>query len=252
MMETLHANGRTLAYVNLPSSGDDNRPSLIFLCGFHSSMEGIKALAFEDYCRSRGLSFTRFDYSGHGSSSGDFEAGCIGDWLVDTLAIFDHLMSPPCIVLGSSMGAWIGLLLARLRKPMISGFVGISSAPDFTERQIRMALSSRQQEELQRFGRTSFPSCYEDGLPYPITSRLIDDGVRHRVMGNTIPLDCPVRLVHGTADQEIPWQTAVELARYIASDDLTITLIKDGDHRLSTRPHLNRIFSIVDGLVANG
>ena len=245
MIKFHRANGRLLAYI----SHTGGEPGVFFLGGFNSSMDGVKAMAFEAYCLDKGWSYTRFDYSGHGRSAGEFTDGSIGDWLEDALAVFDHLVKRPGLIIGSSMGAWIGILLALRRSPLVSGLFGIASAPDFTERQIASQLTTQQRDELLRSGHINIPSCYDDDLPYTITAKLIEEGSHHLILGDPITLDCPVRLIHGCRDRDIPWQTAVELADRIDHDDVTLTLIKNGDHRLSSDEHLARIFRMLDPFV---
>ena len=173
----------------------------------------------------------RFDYSGHGASEGRFEDGDIGRWTADALALMDALTQGPLVLVGSSMGGWIALLVALARPGRVAGLVGIAAAPDFTERLMWQAMSPRERERLMGEGVLHVPSQY--GEPYPITRRLIEDGRRRLLLDAPIPLDCPVRLLHGQRDPDVPWETALRVAERLSGTDVQVTLVKDGDHRLS-------------------
>lgn len=211
---------------------EGNEPTVIFLGGFKSDMEGGKALALEAFCKERGQRFIRFDYSGHGQSSGQFTDGTISSWKDDALAIIDQLGSKNSILIGSSMGAWIALLVALERKEKVSGLITIAAAPDFTERRIWQTASKEKREELVREGIYHEPSCYDDE-PYPITLTLIEDGRKHLLMNSPIELDIPVRLIQGMMDDDVPWQTSQELLEGITSEDVELYLFKNAGHRLS-------------------
>ena len=234
------ADGRSLAYARTPGAG----PGVIFLTGFKSDMTGAKALALEAHCRARGQAFLRFDYTGHGASSGAFEEGCIGDWLRDARDAFDALTHGPQVVVGSSMGGWIALLLAMARPERVQGLVGIASAPDFTEELIWQNLNEEGRQQLQQQGVFYAPSCYGEE-PYPITRALIEEARGHLLFtapspfqgegwgeGN-IPVHCPVRLLHGMQDADVPWQVSARLAEQLASHDVRLTLVKGSGHRMS-------------------
>ncbi len=206
-------------------------PTIVFLPGLRSDMGGAKALALRGASASWGQAMLRLDYGGHGTSGGRFEDGCIGDWAADALAIIEAATTGPLVLVGSSMGGWIGLLLARHLGRRVAGFVAIAAAPDFTETMIRPALTPAQRHALERDGRFEIENAYGDVLP--ITRRLLDDGAENLVLGAPIPLACPVRLLQGQADADVPWRTALDLAERIEGADVRVLLVKDGDHRLS-------------------
>ena len=212
----------------------------MFCGGFKSDMTGSKAEALEQFCIEQGRAFTRFDYTGHGASSGHFEEGTIGAWVDDTLAMIDQVTTGPLLLIGSSMGGWIMLLAALARPERIKGLVGIASAPDFTEDLMWQAATAAERAVLQQTGRWEQPSAYSDE-PYVITHRLIEEGRQHLLLRGPIAIDCPVHLLHGQRDPDVPFETSLRLAARLQSDDVTIELIKAGDHRLSTPSDLERI-----------
>lgn len=212
-------------------------PGVVFLGGFMSDMTGSKATTLEAFCRSRGQAFLRFDYRGHGASSGRFEDGTIGLWAEDALAAFDRLTEGPQILVGSSMGGWIALLTALKRRERVAGLVGIAAAPDFTEDLLWAALPSDQREALTRNGVIRLPSEYSE-RPYSITMKLIEDGRRQQLLRSPIDLPCPVRLLHGMRDPDVPWQRSLRLADKLTTQDVRVLLVKDGDHRLSREQDL--------------
>ena len=236
--------GATIAYHRLSGKADDGRPGIIFLGGFASDMTGTKATALEGFCRARGQAFVRFDYSGHGQSSGAFRDGTIGRWTADALAVIDAVATGPQILVGSSMGGWIMLLAALARRERIAGLVGIAAAPDFTEDLMWAALAPGDREALAREGVLVQPSDYAE-TPYVITRALIEDGRARLLLRAPIDLACPVRLLHGMRDADVPWQTSLRLSERLASDDVQILLIKGGDHRLSRPADLQRLFAAV-------
>ncbi|MQP64297.1 alpha/beta fold hydrolase [Niveispirillum sp. SYP-B3756] len=207
-------------------------PGLVFLGGFRSDMTGIKATSLEAWARETGRAFIRFDYQGHGASGGEWEQGSIGQWRDDALAVLDRLTEGPQILVGSSMGGWIALLVALARPERVAGLLGIAPAPDFTERMIRPRLGPAQVAALARDGRFIAPSAY-DPAGYPITRHLLEEATAHLLLPGPIPLTCPVRLLHGQRDPDIPWQTSLELAAALEGEDVRVVLVKDGDHRLS-------------------
>ena len=229
---------------------DGTLPEVVFLPGFRSDMTGAKAVRLDAHCRKAGRAFTRFDYRGHGASSGRFEDGAVGDWLADTLAVLDRIVAGrPCVLAGSSMGGWLALLAALARPGQVRGLVGIAAAPDFTEGLIRARLSPGQAESLARDGLFLAPSAYGD--PIPITRRLMDDGAGHLLLRRaTIPLRVPVHLLHGQEDPDVPWQTSLTLAARLEGAAVTVELVKDGDHRLSREEDLRRIEAAVERVVA--
>ena len=228
---------------------DGTLPEVVFLGGFRSDMTGAKAVRLEEHCRKAGRAFTRFDYRGHGASSGRFEDGALGDWLADTLAVLDRVVAGrPCVLVGSSMGGWLALLAASARPGQVRALVGVAAAPDFTEELVRARLSPEQAEALARDGLFLAPSTYGD--PVPITRRLLEDGADHLLLEGTIPLRIPVHLLHGQEDPDVPWQTSLRLAARLESGAVTVELVKDGDHRLSREEDLRRITAAVERVIA--
>jgi pimeloyl-ACP methyl ester carboxylesterase len=234
----------TIAYRRLAGRS----PGVVFCPGFHSDMTGTKASFLEDYCRSRGHTYVRFDYFGHGRSSGDIAHGTIGRWADDAIAVLDELTEGPQIIVGSSMGGWVMLLAALARSERIHALVGIAPAPDFTEDLAWPRLTQAQQEECRRSGSVTVPAKY-DPAGYTYTRDLFDDGRRHLVMRAEIPLTCPVRLLHGMRDDAVPWQTSLRLTERLASRDVIVALIKEGDHRLSSQADLARLADMLDELL---
>ncbi|WP_372623086.1 alpha/beta hydrolase [Falsiroseomonas sp.] len=227
---------------------DGVQPGVVFLPGFRSDMQGSKALALRDHCAARGRAFLRFDYSGHGESEGRFEDGTIGQWAADAIAVFDALTEGPQVLVGSSMGGWIALLLARARPERIAALVGIAPAPDFTEKLMWPAFGEAEREEIMQRGVLHLPSQY--GEPTPVTRALIEDGGQHNLLDAPIPLRCPVRILHGMRDPDVPWQHALRLVEALESEDVRLHLIKDGDHRLSRPEDLRLLAETVDQLPA--
>lgn len=211
-------------------------------------MQGIKALALEQWSLAQGRQFTRFDYFGHGESDGRVEEGTVGRWRDDGLAVLDEVTSGPQLVVGSSMGGWIMLLLALQRPGRISALLGLAAAPDFTAR-LRDALTSGQRRQLGSSGYADLPNCYDDGEPYRIGRQLLEEGDRHLLLHREIPIDVPVRLIQGQRDEDVPWRLALELAEKIRGADVEIQLVKDGDHRLSQPADLQRLRVTVDSLL---
>jgi pimeloyl-ACP methyl ester carboxylesterase len=212
-------------------------------------MTGTKALALESWARARGRSFVRFDYQGHGSSSGHFVDGTIGRWADDARAVLDRLTQGPQILVGSSMGAWIMVLVATSRPERIAGLVGIAAAADFTEDLIWGTLDPEQRLALLDHGRLEVPSDYA-AEPYPVTLALIEEARRHLVLRGPIALDRPVRLIHGMSDADVPWITSVRLAERLTGGRVRLTLIKDGDHRLSRDQDIALICRTIEDLIA--
>lgn len=236
--------GASIAYHRLAGKS----PGVMFCGGFMSDMTGAKALATEALCRRRGQAFVRFDYQGHGASSGNFEDGTIGTWAGDALGVFDRLTEGPQIVVGSSMGGWIALLVALQRIDRVAGLIGIAAAPDFTEDLIWAAASPDKREALQRDGIVREPSAYSE-TPYGITMALIRDGRKHLLLRGPIDLPCPVRLLHGMLDPDVPWQRSLRLAERLTTPNVRVSLIKDGDHRLSRDADLALLTATVEELL---
>lgn len=237
------ADGVELAWKRQPGAG----PTMVFLPGFKSDMEGSKAVFLASWAAACGQAMLRLDYSGHGVSGGRFEDGTIGLWTQDALAVIDALTEGPLLLVGSSMGGWIGLNIALARPERVMAYIGIAAAPDFTEALIWNTMPEAAQAELMATGVVYAPSEYGD--PLPITRGLIEDGRQHLLMGAEIPLTCPVRLLQGQRDEDVPWNTALALAERIAGEDVQVTLIKDGDHRLSRPSDLALLLDVVEGLL---
>src|SRR4051794_22935793 len=224
-------------------------PGLIWLGGFNSDMVGTKALALDGWAAEHGRACVRFDYSGHGESDGAFIDGTIGRWLEESVAVFAQFCSGPQIVIGSSMGGWMALLLARefSRRPgsraSLAGLVLIAPAPDFTEQLMWNGFSPEVKQEIETKGVWLRPSQY--GAPYPITRALIEEGRNHLVLGSAIEVGCPVRILQGAQDPDVPWQHAFALAQRLPADDVVLTMIQDGDHRLSRPQDIARMLATV-------
>ncbi len=235
--------GRRIAHHLIPGQG----PGVMFLGGFRSDMTGTKALHLEDWARATGRAFLRFDYSGHGASSGDFLQGCIGDWAEDAAAALS-LTTGPQVLVGSSMGGWIALLLARAMPDRIAGVVGIAAAPDFTEDSMWAGFSDSQRRALMAEGQIALPSDYSDD-PYVITRHLIEDGRKHLVLRASLPLPFPVRLLQGTDDTDVPQAVALRLLAHATGPDIRLTLVQGADHRFSTPACLGLVTETVEGLL---
>ena len=225
-------------------------PGLVWLGGFKSDMQGGKAVALDAWGHEHGRAVVRFDYSGHGESSGDFAEGTIGSWLADSVAVVERFCDGPQILIGSSMGGWMALLLAReirkrASKASLAGLVLIAPAPDFTEELMWKKFSPEVKQEIETKGFWLRPSDYGDGSPYPITRNLIEEGRNHLVLGSAIDLGCPVRILQGAQDPDVPWQHAFALTHRLPADDVVLTLIQDGDHRLSRPQDIARILAAV-------
>ncbi|CTQ34024.1 alpha/beta hydrolase [Jannaschia rubra] len=244
MAQTITRNGNALAYRATPGAG----PGVVFLGGFKSDMQGTKALALEDWARAQGRAFLRLDYSGHGESGGTFEEGGIGDWFRDAMAVIESATTGPQVIVGSSMGGWISLLVARTHPERVAGLVTIAAAPDFTEDGYWAAFDPDQRATVMDKGRISVPSDYGD--PYVITRRLIEDGRDHLVLRTPLRLHVPVRMLQGTADEAVPVATALRLLDHMEGDDIRLTLVKDADHRFSTGPDLALIQRSVEEVIA--
>ncbi len=232
--------GRRLAYDRTPGRG----PGVVFLGGFKSDKEGQKALALEAWARAEGRGFLRFDYSGHGSSSGDFMDGCIGDWFADARAAILTLTDGPQVLVGSSMGGWISLLMARAHPEKLAGLVTIAAAPDFVE-DMWAKFSAAERAEMETTGRVARPSDYSPD-PYIITRKLIEEGRDHLVLTQPLSLPFPVRFLQGTADEDVPVPVALRLLNHASGPDIRLTLVKGADHRFSTPDCLRLIAATVE------
>jgi pimeloyl-ACP methyl ester carboxylesterase len=235
--------GLTLAYDYVPGQA----PTLVFLPGFMSDMTGDKATMLAALAAAHGRACLRLDYSGHGRSGGRFEDGTIGRWAQDAQFLIDRLTEGRIVLVGSSMGGWIALLVALARPSRVQALVGIAAAPDFTEELIWAGLPEAARIKVVRDGSLRLPGAY--GNQQVITRGLIEDGRRHLLLGGQIALACPLRLLHGQQDSEVPWQTALRIAERVASNDVQVTLVKDGSHRLSRPQDLATLGRIVTPLL---
>jgi pimeloyl-ACP methyl ester carboxylesterase len=219
-------------------------PCIVFLGGFRSDMQGTKALHLQAWALAQGRAFLRLDYSGHGQSSGAFEDGCIGDWAEDAAAVIAQRTEGPLVLVGSSMGGWIALLLARAMPDRVAGLVGIAAAPDFTEDSLWQSMTPAERTTLEATGRIERPSEYAEG-PYVFTRRLIEDGRRHLVLRSPLHLPFPARFLQGTADADVPPSVALRLLDHATGPDIRLTLVKDADHRFSSPDCLTLIAQAV-------
>jgi len=240
---------RTIAVRVRESKSDNKRPGLFWLGGFKSDMKGTKAQALDDWAGEQGRACLRFDYSGHGESGGDFKEGTIGQWLEESLAVYAQFAKGPQVMIGSSMGGWLALLLVqRIRQHKdlapIAGMVLIAPAVDFTEELMWKCFSSAIKIEIEQKGFWLRPSAYGEE-PYPITKKLIEDGRHHLLLGGLIETGCPVHILQGVQDPDVPWRHAEGLVTRFARDDVVMTLIKDGDHRLSRPEDIERLIATV-------
>lgn len=238
------ADGATIAY----HRHDGRKPGIVFLGGFMSDMTGTKARHLDAFCRARGQSFLRFDYFGHGASSGDFADATVGRWKEDSLAVLDALTEGPQILVGSSLGGWLMLLAALARPGRVAGLVGIAAAADATEALMWANFAPELRERILRDGAARLPSAYDE-KGYLFTRTLIEEGRRHLLMGAPIAIDCPVRLLHGMRDPDVPWQWSLALAEKLTARDVEITLVKEGDHRLSTASDLALLTRTLEALL---
>lgn len=234
--------GQKLAYVSY--AGDDQSlPTLMFLGGFRSDMQGTKALFLEEKCRARGQPFIRFDYTGHGESDGLFEEGTIGQWKDDALCVLDTLVQGDVVLVGSSMGGWISLLLLLERSDRIQGAVGIAAAPDFTK-EIEERLSAEQKDIMVREGCIEVPNDYSDD-PYVFTRDLIVDGADYSLLDGSYSIDVPLILVQGKQDADVSWKKALKIQEVFKGHQTDVVFVADGDHRLSKPAELDIIWDAV-------
>jgi pimeloyl-ACP methyl ester carboxylesterase len=235
--------GNVIAYARTAGRA----PTVVFLGGFRSDMTGTKAMALEAWAQAGGHAYLRFDYLGHGQSSGRFEDGTIGRWCADSLDAIDRLTEGKLVLVGSSMGGWLSLLVARARPDRLAGLVLIAAAPDFTERMLFEKLSPEDRAILEREGRLERPSQYSSE-PSVFTWKLIEEGRNHLVLDKPLALPCPVRLLHGQSDPDVPWEHSLQIARHVEAPEVITTFIKGGDHRLSTPADIARLIATVEEL----
>lgn len=234
--------GHAIAYHH--SAGKS--PGVIFCPGFMSDMDGTKATALEAAMIADGRSYTRFDYFGHGQSTGNFADGCLSHWIDDALAILNQCTAGPQIVVGSSMGGWVGLRMALLEPARIVGFIGIAAAPDFTKH-MWDTMSDENKTQIEEQGYFEEETEYGDD-PYIITKKLIEDGSRNFVLEGPLAINCPVHLLQGMKDDSVPWQTTLNIQEALESEDVTLSLTKNGDHRLSEPEDISRLIGAVNNM----
>jgi pimeloyl-ACP methyl ester carboxylesterase len=240
---------RRIAFLRREGRG----PTVVWLGGFRSDMRSTKADALDRWASGAERRFLRFDYSGHGESSGRFEEATISQWLEDVLWVLDRCVPDRPILVGSSMGGWLALLATRellqIRPERASaGLVLIAPAVDFTERLMWDQFPRDVRRSIEKVGVYLRPSLYSEE-PYPITRGLIEDGRRHCLLGRTIRTGCPVHILQGMQDLDVPWRHALELVEHLPGDSVSLTLVKDGDHRLSRPEDLERLIAAVEGIV---
>ncbi len=251
--------GTKLAYYATPACAGVAGPGIVFLGGFMSDMTGEKATTLEAWAQGAGRAYLRLDYAGHGYSGGEFRDGTVGRWTADALTVIRHAgatvagLGGPLVLVGSSMGGWVMVHIALALKGAAApqqavGLVGVASAPDFTHDLMPAHLGSEVMAQIDETGFFSAPSEYSDE-PYIITRALVEDGNRQRVLTGPVELDLPVRLIHGTADADVPWTQSQKLMDALTSDDVELILVKDGGHRLSSERDLARLVRVVEGLV---
>jgi pimeloyl-ACP methyl ester carboxylesterase len=256
-------NDKSLKFLEIGEDGDrrgiairtqeGTSPGVFWLSGYKSDMNGTKAQALALWAEQHGRAFVRFDYSGHGESQGNFLEGTIGRWLAESLMVFTACCRGPQILVGSSMGGWLALLLARELQRRgesvapLAGMVLIAPAVDFTEELMWKRFTPAIKGELETKGVWARPSEYS-AEPYLVTRQLIEEGRNHLLLGGMIETRCPVRILQGVEDPDVPWQHAVELVSRFASDDIVLTLVKDGDHRLSRAEDIERLIGAVTEL----
>jgi pimeloyl-ACP methyl ester carboxylesterase len=235
--------GARLAWRRVAGEG----PTVVWLGGFNSDMAGTKAQALADWAQAAGRAYVRFDYFGHGESSGAFADGTITRWRADALAVLDELVDGPALLVGSSMGGWIACLTALAQPERVAAMVLVAPAPDFTEKLMKPEIPPAGLKDLERDGVWMRPSEYGDA--YPISATLLEDGARWGILDSIpIGIEVPVRVLQGGDDPDVPWRHALELANGLKGDDVVFTLIKDGDHRLSRPKDIARLIAAVEEL----
>jgi pimeloyl-ACP methyl ester carboxylesterase len=235
--------GERLAWRRIAGAG----PTVVWLGGFRSDMTGTKAQALADWALASGRAYLRFDYFGHGASSGDFAHGTITRWREDALAVLDELVDGEAVLVGSSMGGWIACLATMAAPERVKAMVLVAPAPDFTEKLMAPEIPPEGRAALRDHGVWLRPSEYGD--PYPISRALLEDGARWSILPGPVPIEAPVRILQGGEDPDVPWRHALELAQGLKSDDVVFTLIKDGDHRLSRPQDIARLIAAVEEVV---
>lgn len=239
-----HSNKSSFTAYHKIIGKENNKKGLVFLGGFKSDMNGTKASFLKKYAEENNYDLIRFDYSGHGNSSGDFADNSINSWLEDTLRVIDELTDKPQILIGSSMGGWLMLLVALLRPTKIVELIGLAAAPDFTEELIWDHLTIKQKEDLIQNGSINFSNEFCDE-PYLISKKLIEESRQHLLLDKEIPLDIPIHLIHGMEDKDVPYETSIRIAKAVRGDKVKIHLIKDAGHNLSREQDLDFISKVI-------
>jgi pimeloyl-ACP methyl ester carboxylesterase len=234
-----------LAYVKQPAAEGNKLPMIVFLGGFRSDMQGTKAIYLEELCREQGRAYVRFDYRGHGQSEGKFEEACISDWVQDASDIVHECTSEPVILVGSSMGGWISLLLASKEPKSVAAFIGLAAAPDFTT-WMESDVSELQIANLQEKGYFLLENDYDS--PYVITKKLLEDGRQNTLLDKVIDINLPVRLIQGKKDTAVPWEVAKKIKNAIKGDDVAIEFLENADHRLSAPNELALLKKVISEL----
>ena len=235
------ADGAAIAWRRVRGHG----PAVLWCGGFKSDMAGTKAEALAAWAAREGRDFLRFDYFGHGESDGDFAEGTIGRWREDALAVIDELLGGPAVIVGSSMGGWIACLAALARPDKVAAMVLVAPAADFTEKLMWAEMSAAQRAEIETRGAWMRPSPYDPG-GFPITRGLIEDGRRWQILDGPVGIECPVRILHGARDPDVPWRHGLRLAEALISDDVVFTLVKDADHSMSRPQDLARLIAAIE------
>jgi pimeloyl-ACP methyl ester carboxylesterase len=242
-------NADSLAYVHTPATAAGaHSPLVMFMGGYRSDMSGTKATYFENQCRARGQAYLRFDYSGHGLSDGQFEDGTISQWTEDALAVLDHIAPKRVVLVGSSMGGWIALLMALARPNFVHGLVGIAAAPDFTE-ELYERLDATAKSQLENKGVVAIGNNY-GAEPYAFTKKIHDDGKKRLLLNASHKINFPVVLVQGKMDKDVPWETAIRIQQSLQGAKVNILYIEDGEHRLSRTQDLELIDSQIQAICA--
>lgn len=243
-----HPNQKSFTAYHKISAKQNNKHGIIFLGGFKSDMNGTKATAIAAYAKKNDLDFIKFDYSGHGTSSGDFVDGSIDLWLEDTLRVIDQLTNKPQILIGSSMGGWIMLLAALARPERIAALIGLAAAPDFTEELIWNYLSNEQKTILANTGQVLFNNEFCEHA-YPISQKLLKESKPHILLDKEIPINIPIHLIHGMEDKDVPFSTAIRIAEKVTSKNVQISLLKNAGHGLSQPKELELIYQAIEDAI---
>ncbi|AIL65244.1 acyl-CoA esterase [Rickettsiales bacterium Ac37b] len=248
VQKLLLSNNNYIAYSKINSKTQNELPGIIFFSGFNSNMQGTKARNLTEYCQNNNYNFIKFDYLGHGLSSGIFHECTIGIWLENCLSIIDNLTTDKHIFIGSSMGGWLALLASILRPEKVAGIICIAAAPDFTENLIWNTLSLEEKNKLQTQGIIKLSSNYCEG-EYEISLKLIEEAREHLILNKPLDIKCPIYLLHGMADKDVPYNFSLDLVNSISSQDITVKLVKDAGHGMSTKVNLYLLYNTINELI---